>query len=90
MIKLIKEIEDDYFLINLVGTRQYQLWHIEDLLDTIQLGVEANITEALNQSSKKFTIWNDNSDIDEDKLKRLTGYIKEFKLAKIELDKQYK
>ena len=90
MIKLIKEIEDDYFLINLVGTRQYQLWHIEDLLDTIQLGVEANITEALNQSSKKFTIWNDNSDIDEDKLKRLTGYIKEFKLEKIELDKQNK
>jgi hypothetical protein len=88
MIEVIKEIEDDYFLINLVGTRQYQLWHIEDLLDTIQLGVEENIHEALNQSSKKFTIWNDNSDIDEDKLKRLTGYIKEFKLEKIELDKQ--
>ena len=88
MIQVIKEIEDDYFLIHLVGTRQYQLWHIEDLLDTIQLGVEANITEALNQSPKKFNIWNDNSDIDEDKLKRLAGYIKEFKLEKIELDKQ--
>jgi cell division FtsZ-interacting protein ZapD len=88
MIEVIKEIEDDYVLIHIIGTRQYQIWNILDLMDVIRNIEEEDIPQKLTESFKKFTIWNDNSDIDEDKLKRLVGYIKEFKLEKIELDKQ--
>ena len=90
MIEVIKEIEEDYFLIHLVGTRQYQIWNIEDLLDAIQLGVEANIQQAVIASTKKFTIWKDDLPIDDDKLHRMVHYIRDFKIEKIELDKQNK
>jgi L-arabinose isomerase len=88
MIEVIKEIEDDYVLIHIIGTSQYQIWNILDLMDLIRNIEEEDIPQKLTESFKKFTIWSDNSDIDEDKLKRLVGYIKEFKLEKIELDKQ--
>ena len=90
MIEVIKEIEEDYVLIHLIGTRQYQIWNILDLMETIRNIEEENIPKALNDSFKKFNIYSDSvDDIDEEKLKRMVGYIIEFKLDKIQLDKKY-
>lgn len=89
MIEVIKEIEKDYVLIHLIGTRQYQIWNILDLMEVIRNVAEEDIHKALNESFKKFNIYSDSaSDIDEEKLKRMVSYIIEFKLDKIKLDKQ--
>lgn len=76
MIVIEKEIQQDYYLIYLEGTKYLQIWNKWDLFYTL---LDAN---------KQITLTIDDTPISEEELNRLVENIKEFKQQKQQLDKQ--
>ena len=62
MIEVIKQIEQDWYIIHLTGTTYYQIWNKNDLHETL---LEAGYIK-LGKEQKCTTIWIDN--FDEDKV----------------------
>jgi hypothetical protein len=70
MIKVLKEIQKDYYLIELEGTRYLQIWNRLDIFETL---LDAN---------KKITLYTDDAPISDKELNRLVEDIKQFKQIK--------
>jgi tRNA U34 5-carboxymethylaminomethyl modifying GTPase MnmE/TrmE len=62
MIEVVKQIEEDWYLIHLTGTTYYQIWNKNDFHETL---LEAGYIK-LGKQQKCTTIWYDNEpNIDE-------------------------
>jgi len=70
MIKIHKEIQQDYFLIELEGSRYFQIWNKWDLFENL---LEAN---------KKVTLYVEDTPFSEEKLNEIVDYIKQIKEEK--------
>jgi hypothetical protein len=64
MVEILKEIEQDYYLIHLKDTRYYQIWNKWDLF------------ELLLDAEKPFTLWEEDLPITEEYLKEIVTKIK--------------
>jgi radical SAM superfamily enzyme YgiQ (UPF0313 family) len=67
MIELIKEIETDWYLIQLKDTRYYQIWNKWDLF------------ELLLDAEKPFTLWDEDFPVTEEYLKEIVDKLKKQK-----------
>lgn len=70
MIKIQKEIQQDYFLIELEGSRYYQIWNKWDLFET------------LLEADKKVTLYVEDTPFSEEHLNDIVDYIKQIKEEK--------
>ena len=65
MIKILKEIDKDYFLIQLEDTRYYQIWNKWDIFEVL-----------LQNGTNAITLWDEDFPMSEVELKELVTKIK--------------
>ena len=65
MIEAIKEIEKDWYLIHLTGTRYYQIWNKWDLFELLLQSTNID----LNVAKPQLTLWDEDFPMSETKLK---------------------
>lgn len=65
MIEILKEIEQDYYLIHLKDTRYYQIWNKWDLFEIL-----------LQNGTNGVTLWDEDFPMKESELKEIVTKIK--------------
>lgn len=75
MIEEIKQIEEDWYLIHLKGTRYYQIWNKWDLFSLL-----LNATEIkLNNPKPQLTLWDEDFPMKETDLTNIVNKLKNIK-----------
>lgn len=75
MIEVIKEIEQDWYLIYLKGTRYYQIWNKWDLFHLLLQATEID----LNNPKPQYTLWDEDFPMKEEELKEIVNKLKNIK-----------
>lgn len=78
MIKEIKQIQDDWYLIHLEGTRYYQIWNKWDLFHLL---LQATNIE-LGAPKPQLTLWDEDFPMTESDLINIVNNLKEIKQKK--------
>lgn len=78
MIEVIKEIEQDWYLIYLKGTRYYQIWNKWDLFHLLLQATEID----LNNPKPQLNLWDEDFPMKEEELKDIVNKLKEIKEKK--------
>lgn len=68
MIKIIKEIQEDWYLIHLEDTRYYQIWNKWDLFEVL-----------LQSGNKGITLWDEDFPMKEEQISEIVNNLKKIK-----------
>ena len=75
MIKEIRQIEEDWYLIHLEGTRYYQIWNKWDLFDCLLKATEID----LKNPKPYLNLWDEDFPMTEEELKTIINNLKKIK-----------
>ena len=75
MIEVLQEIEQDWYLIHLKGTRYYQIWNKWDLFDLLLIATEID----LRKPKPYLNLWDEDLPIPQQGLNDIVKRLKEIK-----------